>query len=347
MSYLRKRGKFWYIIDVKNGKRRDISLKTTDKTTAEEFHRNHETNKSRLNLGLEAKDLSIISLVEKYKADLHKSARSKERDAGTFKNFFRLCNIEKLHQFNCDTITRFVSLRMNLDKVSASTINRDLTTLKHFGAMLKNWNYTIENPADRVKDLTETETDTLFFTEHEINTIMKNVDGIWLNMFFIMINSGLRLSEVLSLRWGVNVNMDERSIMVQSPKTKRIRYVPMTIELYNHFVVMQRTACGPLVISDTKGHQPSPGVISLHWRRVLRRLKIKRPGLSLRNTRHTCATYLLAKGVKLEYIQAILGHTTQKMTQRYAKLQLGQLREAISSLSFVKNVSPTETEEPK
>lgn len=333
MSFLRRKNKTWHIIEVVNGKPKERSLKTTDKRTAEDYWHNHEQNKARLNLGLASKNVPIHSVVEKYQ-EIHKAAPTKERDAGTFKNFFRLCPIEKLEEFTDETVQRFIARRKSEDGVENSTINRDLTTLKHFSKMLRRWKYTVGNPLEDVADLKEMETDTKFFTTEQINLILKHSRGMWHDMFVIAINTGCRENELLSLRWEENIDLNGRTIMIQAPKTKKIRYVPMTVALHSHLAGMRaRNATGP-VIRYPDGTQPRHDVITLHWTRLLKKLGIKKRGLSFRNTRHTYATHLRAAKEDISNIKDLLGHSTLAMTARYAKMNPDRLRQAVSKISY-------------
>ncbi|MCL4557655.1 MAG: site-specific integrase [Deltaproteobacteria bacterium] len=51
--------------------------------------------------------------------------------------------------------------------------------------------------------------------------------------------------------------------------------------------------------------------------------------------RHTCASWLVQKGVSLYEVQRILGHKTGEMTRRYAHLAPDNLRTAINSLDDI------------
>lgn len=183
------------------------------------------------------------------------------------------------------------------------------------------------------------EPDTKFFTEPQIQAILKNSKDIWYDMFLISINTGCRENELMSLRWSQSFDFNTREVIIQAPKTKKIRYVPMTDVLYAHLPKMKAKSENDAVICFPDGHQPDKDVISMHWRRLLKKLKIKRKGLSFRNTRHSCATHLRAQGVPIDIIQAILGHTTSKMTERYAKMNQERLREAMGRISYGKSMA--------
>jgi integrase len=70
-------------------------------------------------------------------------------------------------------------------------------------------------------------------------------------------------------------------------------------------------------------------------------------GYKGRNTytlRHTCASLMIRAGVPLEVVQKILGHTTIKMTLRYAHVADESMKEAVAKLgSFMQKASSDAT----
>jgi integrase len=52
----------------------------------------------------------------------------------------------------------------------------------------------------------------------------------------------------------------------------------------------------------------------------------------IHDLRHTCAAWLVSAGVSLPEVRDLLGHTTVKMTERYAHLAPENVRVAVSVL---------------
>ena len=57
----------------------------------------------------------------------------------------------------------------------------------------------------------------------------------------------------------------------------------------------------------------------------------------IHDLRHTCAAWLVSNRVPLAEVRDVLGHTTVKMTERYAHLAPENLRAAVSVLDRVKS----------
>ena len=53
--------------------------------------------------------------------------------------------------------------------------------------------------------------------------------------------------------------------------------------------------------------------------------------VSFHHLRHTCASWLVMKGVPMRVVQEILGHSSVTVTQRYAHLAPGVMREAMEA----------------
>jgi site-specific recombinase XerD len=61
-------------------------------------------------------------------------------------------------------------------------------------------------------------------------------------------------------------------------------------------------------------------------------MAIGRPGLRFHDLRHSYASQLVAAGVHLQAVKALLGHTEIKTTERYAHLGDQVLTEAVGRL---------------
>ena len=64
---------------------------------------------------------------------------------------------------------------------------------------------------------------------------------------------------------------------------------------------------------------------------------------SFHTLRHTAAAWMVQAGVPLYEVQHILGHSTPVMTQRYAHLQPGHLKNAMSKLDAALKAPATST----
>jgi hypothetical protein len=96
----------------------------------------------------------------------------------------------------------------------------------------------------------------------------------------------------------------------------------------------------PWVFPNTIGTGPEDGkhFVGRVFTPALRRAKID--NFRWKDLRHTFASRLRMAGVDIQDIRDLLGHTSTRMTERYAHLAPGKLHEAVQRLNRVAEVAP-------
>jgi len=107
-------------------------------------------------------------------------------------------------------------------------------------------------------------------------------------------------------------------------KTSRRRKLPLFDDMADMITALPR-----LIDSDhvfhAWGRPYNEKLLGEHWRRACRTLRIE--GVTLyAGTRHSAASQLYNRGVSLDVIRELLGHTTAKMTMRYSHATVDTLR---------------------
>jgi site-specific recombinase XerD len=113
-----------------------------------------------------------------------------------------------------------------------------------------------------------------------------------------------------------------------SPKSNRIRYVPLAPEVQHALEEFHRPS--GLVFS---AHPTIPVNEKVPRRAIIRICKesgIRRIGWHV--LRHTFASQLVMAGVNMKTVQELLGHSDIRMTMRYAHLAPSALHEAVRLL---------------
>jgi len=155
-------------------------------------------------------------------------------------------------------------------------------------------------------------------------------------MTLLALATGMRRGEIFSATWG-DVDLEHRHITVRASnaKTTRTRVIRLNSEVVEVLSLLRRDAETRETAKPTDLLFPSPVTgqridnITKAWRAVC-----KAAGLSVgfHSTRHTFASRLVAKGVPLYDVQVLLGHSSPKLTMRYAKLQPHALGDAVEKL---------------
>jgi integrase len=139
----------------------------------------------------------------------------------------------------------------------------------------------------------------------------------------LLLFTGCRLSEILTLRWDY-VDLDAKCLRLPDSKTgaKTVYLSEPALEVLNS---IERTSGNPFVIA---GARPSSHLINLRkpWGRI--RAKADLPDVRIHDLRHSFASVAVAGGLSLPTIGALLGHSQPATTHRYAHLAGDPLREA-------------------
>ena len=147
--------------------------------------------------------------------------------------------------------------------------------------------------------------------------------------------TGIRNSELGSLELG-EVDLERQELFVARGKGGKSRRLPLGEEaaarledyLLNARPYLARPMSGELVFLGNSGGRLSRGGLSL-----LIREAASTCGLEKRVTphllRHACATHMLRRGAGIRQLQTLLGHSNLNTTQRYTRIEIGDLHEAI------------------
>lgn len=137
------------------------------------------------------------------------------------------------------------------------------------------------------------------------NNLLKNKNG--LRAFLFACYTGLRYSEVASLRWS---NVNKNIITVYQDKTSKIIDVPLCSKA---IAIMGTKNKSDLVFKISTNQ-----VINRYLKRCAEIAGIK--PFTFHVARHTFATISLNLGIPIEVVSSLLGHSSIKTTQIYAKI---------------------------
>ena len=210
------------------------------------------------------------------------------------------------------------------------------------------------NPAEHVqgpKSVVAKVDDTL--TADEAKAVLKLAEDDRLYaLVWLALKYGLRLGELLNLRWS-DIDLAKREMTVRRSSTKTDaghRTLPL-IEDAKQVLQAHRKLC---TVSSIDGYlftiggaQLSPQRTREHWSGVLEKAEIKhlcrncgsddKCSSAVRRfhcSRHTAATLLLEAGVELEVVSAILGHANIGITADiYAKVRNDLKRKGLEKLA--------------
>jgi integrase len=160
-------------------------------------------------------------------------------------------------------------------------------------------------------------------------------------LFLVLVESGLRLSEALKLKW------DQLEMPRSSPvgmiklytksalKTGKPRSVPMTEKCREALDACKGVSGGPFGDLNACRAQHI-------WKRAKKVAGVTHGDCVIHSLRHTCASRLLGAGVDMMVVKEWLGHSTIVTTQGYLHLATSSLTSAAVNLTQLRSAAAAE-----
>ncbi len=218
----------------------------------------------------------------------------------------------------------------DLSKVSASTVNKELTTLSKILSLAVQNKKIADNPKRFVPNLAEAEPRERFLTPAEkekLFAVLQDNEQL-LAIVMIAILTGWRRGQILGLR-KISLDDSRQSATIGKSKRSPSRKVPVSSIVWKILEKLANEAEDFLFINKRTG-QPllDPGAA---WQSACAEAGIE--GLRFHDLRRTFAIEMLNLNVGEFTIQTALGHSDIKTTKIYAQVQNEYLRESLERLA--------------
>ena len=222
------------------------------------------------------------------------------------------------------------------------TVNKHLGVLKKLLNCAVEWGKLAKVPRIRMLKAGVTDDSDEWLLPEEVGQLLEAAEAEpkWRTFFFIAVRAGLRRGEVFALHWR-DIDFDAKRIYVnytvykgtlQTPKGDIKRWVPLSDDLADALRAWRLRSQGKLVFPNGKGKlTTSPSSANKALARVLKGGRLRH--VRVHDLRHTFASHLVLQGCSLRVVQKLLGHSSIKMTERYAPVGDRQLSAAVASLN--------------
>ena len=272
--------------------------------------------KLRSELGLDGERLQGFSELadeyfQSYVINRNRDLIFKKCRIKTLKRFFGGMSIETL---SIQHVDRYISFRKR-EGVTNSTINRDLSVLRHMYAWALSRDYIKENPLNSVEKLKEVEWVGERPDDITINAIFSNLPAQVLPVFTFLMETGCRSTEATSLTWK-QVDYCHAVVTFDITKSGRARQVPLTTAALAALSAMPRH--GATVFYHPTTLKPwDKWSVMRPWMRARKKAN---SALRIHDLRHAYAIRLAESGCPMHFISEVLGHSSTEFTRkRYAR----------------------------
>jgi integrase len=274
---------------------------------------------------------TIAKLAEVY---LERLERMKPQSARWRREMFRqvlriLGMALPIEEINMGTLDRYVSRRRAEGK-AYSTINREISVLRHALHLAARWKSETLLTRYRLGDwmpLRESETarKAVFLTEEQVAAVLAAASSRAALggpnerqgevVVRLALETGARLGEILALSWS---DIDDNVVRIRSEKHGPDRWLELpqtTLELLHALRNGQGEEARGLIFPSSRTGEQREG-IRRFWKAV--RAETKLAHIRFHDLRHTAASEMLRRGLLLREVQYVLGHSSARMTERYA-----------------------------
>lgn|SRR5574340_804440 len=331
-----KRGKYWCMRFMYQGRQVRRSTGTTDRRLAEAIMGKVRAQlvEGRFFETLEEKTRTFDELMDRYLAE-HAAKKSDPRHyrgyVNSLKTFFGGLTLAEITP---KLIVDYKNRRYAAGLKPAS-INRELATLKKaFNLAVKEWEWCRENPVARVSMERENNQRDRWLSHEEEAQLLAGC-APWLHdLVTVALHTGMRMGEILALTWST-VDFNRRTVTVLRSKNGERRTIPVNDTALS---VLRRKSRIRSLTTDLVFYSKAftviePGHLRRSFRLAMKKAKIE--DFHFHDLRHTFATRLVQAGVDLYKVQRLLGHKSPTMTQRYAHHYPESLREGVETLDRV------------
>lgn len=218
--------------------------------------------------------------------------------------------------------------------LKSSSINRKISSIKHFYLFLLKKKVIKNSPADEITTPKQEKYLPTSMSEDEVESLLGSpkssikIERRDKAMIEILYATGMRISELVNLKLtDIDFNRSVLKVFGKGSKERLVPYGEKAAEALRIYLEDRKKLDSKDVFLSNRGTRMTRGAF---WQRI--KIYIKRENLkssiSPHTLRHAFATHLLNRGADLRSVQILLGHSDLSTTQIYthiAKKRLGEI----------------------
>ena len=219
------------------------------------------------------------------------------------------------------------------------------------------WELVESNPFRKCKKPRVEEETPEYLTQSELRRFVDSIlndsyaEQRFRNIVIVAFYTGLRLNEILNLQH-TQIEWSNARIVVQQSKTfktksRKSRIVPLPDEAreaikrqgaLNMQSRSERVRESSYLFPNDDGKVLNKNYVSRHFRELANEVFPGRPGIHFHSLRHSYGSLLAEKRVPLQEIQKAMGHSSVRVTERYARLRDSDFEASLSILNALPKI---------
>ena len=252
-----------------------------------------------------------------------------------------------LDMFNVELIEEFINWLLNNENNAETTINNRLTTIKSFFQFISIHNVEYLNLYYSLKNLKTLKTQEKIIEYLSIDEIkllfsipnsQNKKELKELSILTLLYESAIRVSELCNLKLENLVISTTSTITIINGKGNKSRIVPISndvAQILRKYIITYQIDEQDYLFTNHKNLQYTRwGINYIIQKYINKAKKINENKFKIKVTphifRHSKAMHLLDAGIPLSTIEKLLGHSSIKSTEIYAKANPKKLEEAIN-----------------
>ncbi len=219
---------------------------------------------------------------------------------------------------------------------SAKTIKNTIELLSRlFNFAIKQRIYSKENPCKFVKTPRVNNEVVNSLSVSQTKRLLEVLDNYsdveTANLVKLMIFTGMRRGEAFKLEWQ-DIDFDRGFIHIRNPKGGKDEYIPLNAKALKVLESQNKYKRGNVELVFPSNKNTVRSDINRAWAKIKRLAELPY-NFRLHDLRHTFASLLASSGkVDIYTLQKLMTHKTPQMTQRYAHLIEGALKQGTEAL---------------
>lgn len=226
---------------------------------------------------------------------------------------------EPIRKVTTETMRQYLVDYQKINNCGKTTVDNIRRNISSFFSWLEEEDYILKSPMRRIHKIKTKKTVKNIISDEEIERLRDSCDNIRdTAMVDLLYSTGIRVGELVHLN-REDINFSERECVVfgKGDKERRV-YFDAKAKIHLEEYLQSRTDTNPalFVTLDQPYDRLKISGVEIRLRQLGRKLKIEK--IHPHKFRRTMATRAIDKGMPIEQVQKILGHSQIDTTMRYA-----------------------------